>query len=273
MQLARRIAAALNAPDSGGSDLGFFWVTGVTTDGEIVVANSYGLAYIPEGLQLPAPVHMASADDTIPAAERASWATYPVTAVQGWAAHRDAKLRAVIATEQQLANSDPGAAKVALTPEDIPDSGQMTGRSRLEVVNPDAAEELSATSDANLADLLPPQPVTIDPPDEPPPTSGEIDPSRAMDLLPPSPTDAPPPPSADRRDALWFEVIKPMTSNSDGRGAAHLRAFATYSAHAQEVAAAEAYGADEPTARRTAVADWLYWQHLTGLLEQALPAD
>lgn len=244
LQLARRIAAALNATDSGGGDLGFFWITAVTIDGKIVVANSYGLAYVPEGVQLPEPVHMASADDSIPATERASWATYPVMAVQGWAAHRDTKLRAVIATEQQLANSDPGAAKVVLTPDDIPDNGEMTGRTRLQVVNPDAAEQLSETIDLQLTDLLPPQRVYAEPS-----------------------------PSADRRDALWFEVIKPMASKSDGRGAAHLRAFHTYAAHAQEVAVAEAYAADEPTARRAAVADWLYWQHLTGLLDQALPTE
>ena len=48
LQLARRVAAALNAPGSGGEgDLGFFWVTAVTTDGAIVVANSYGTGLHP----------------------------------------------------------------------------------------------------------------------------------------------------------------------------------------------------------------------------------
>ena len=63
---AVRIAAALNAPDVGDEgDYGFFWITAVTTDGEIVVANSYGLAYIPDGVELPHKVYMASADRTI----------------------------------------------------------------------------------------------------------------------------------------------------------------------------------------------------------------
>ena len=64
-------------------------------------------------------------------------------AVQGWAAHHNTKLRAVIGTEKQLANSDAGAAKIVLKPDDIPDSGEMIGRSRLEVVDPAAAERLA----------------------------------------------------------------------------------------------------------------------------------
>lgn len=240
LQLARRIAAALNSPDSGGGDLGFFWITAVTSDGKIVVANSYGLGYIPEGVQLPEAVHMASADDAIPATERASWATYPVMAVQGWATHHDTKLRAVIATEEQLANSDPGAAKVILTPDDIPESGDMSGRSRLEVVKPQAAKQLSDTSDPDLASLLPAQ--------------------GAADATP----------EADRRAELWFEVIKPMMSHADGRGIAHLRAFHGYAAHTQEVAAAETHAAIDPVVRRAAVAEWLYWKHIAALSRDAL---
>ena len=64
---------------------------------------------------------MASADDSIPACERAKWATYPILAVQGWAQHHNVKLRAVVATEDQFKNFDPGAAKITLQPDDIPD--------------------------------------------------------------------------------------------------------------------------------------------------------
>jgi hypothetical protein len=238
LRLARRIAAALNAPHSGGEDaFGFFWITALTRDGAIVVANSYGLAYIPDGVQLPEPVHMASADEAIPATERAGWATYPLIAVQGWAAHRDTTLRAVIATEQQFTNSDPGAAIVILQPDDIPESGDMAGRSRLQVVNPEAAEQLSDTSDLDLTDLLPAPLVN---------------------------------PPADRHAELWFEVIKPMMSRAVGRGVAHLRAFRSYAGQTQEVAAAEAHAAIDPVARRVAVADWLYWKHVTALADDAL---
>jgi hypothetical protein len=54
---------------------------------------------------------------------------------------------------------DHPAAKVVLEPDDIPESGDMAGRSRLEVVNPQAAEQPSTTSDLHLTDLLPPAPV------------------------------------------------------------------------------------------------------------------
>lgn len=283
LRLARRIAAALNAPDSGGlGDFGFFWVTAVTADGTIVVANSYGLAYIPDGVQLPEEVYMASADDTIPAAERARWATYPVMAVQGWADHHDMKLRAVIATEEQLAKSDAGAAKIVLEPDDIPESGGMVGRSRLEVVDPAAADRLAGTADVRLVDLLPPAPATAEPPADQRPTSEAVDPETQarleaalaegtrdlQELLAELPDESPPAP--DERATLWFDVMKPMMSKASGRTAAHLRAFRAYAAACQEVFLKEAHTAADLVAQRYAVADWLYWKHLTALMDAAM---
>jgi hypothetical protein len=286
LQLARRIAAALNAPGvGGGMDLGFFWVTGVTTDGAIVVANSYGLAYIPEGVQLPKKVHMASGDETIPASERARWATYPVVAVRGWADHHGKTLRVVIGTEQQLANSDAGVATVVLKPDDIPDTGDMTGRSRLEVVDSEAADRLAATTDARLVDLLPPAPAGAEPaPDQQPAPTELVDPEAAAVLISPATgtmgmgrllAQMPLPPAgdgtpADDRLILWFEVMKPLASDAIGRQAAHLRAFQTYAACAEETVLREAHTTVDPAAQRSAVADWLYWKHLTELLNAAL---
>ncbi|WAC90481.1 secretion protein EspK [Mycobacterium sp. Aquia_213] len=238
LQLARRIGAALNAPVGDKEpDFGFFWVTGVTTEGEIVVANSYGLAYVPEWVQLPEQVHMATADDAIPAAERARWTTYPILAVQGWAAHRDAKLRAVIGTEEQLADSDSGAAQMILNADDIPDSGEMIGRSRLEVVAPEAAARLALTPDAGLLALLPPAPATA---------------------------------PEDDRFMKWLAVVKLMIHDDPRRQAPHLKAFHAYVSHAQDVAVNGAHTAADPVALRCAVDDWLYWKHLTGLLDAAL---
>ncbi|MHA7648808.1 DUF1542 domain-containing protein [Mycobacterium sp. ML4] len=240
LRLARRVAAALNASDSGGEDdYGFFWITAVTTDGEIVVANSYGLAYIPEGVELPAKVHMASADRNVPADEKAGCATYPVLAIQGWAAFHDLKLRAVIGTAEQLANSDPGVPKVILEEDDIPDSGKMVGRSRLEVVDPSAAAQLQETDDLHLVDLLPPAPVDAKAPD-------------------------------DERHMLWFDVMTPMTSTATGREVAHLRAFHAYAAHSRDLALHQAYAAADPAAQRPAVVDFLYWRFIAGLLDSAL---
>lgn len=239
LQQARHIAAALNV---GVMDFGFFWVTGVTTDGTIVVANSYGLAYIPDGVNLPDQVRMATADDSIPAIERAKWATYPILAVQGWAQHHNQHLRAVLATEEQFANFDPGVAKIILTQDDIPDSGQMRGRSRLEVIAPEAAQRLSAVSDFGLNDLLPPATADLEPP-------------------------------ADDSARLWFEVAKPLMSTNSQRSAPHLQAFVTYAKHAQELALHRAHNAAEPTDQRLAIADWVYWQHLDVLLTDAVSTD
>ena len=240
LALARRIAAALNAPDSDGADeYDFFWVTAVSTDGAIVVANSYGLAYIPAGVQLPEPVQLVTADAEIPAVERARWATYPAMAVQGWAAHHNTKLRAVIATAEQFGGSDPGAAKVVLEPEDIPATGAMAGRSRLEVVDPDAAARLAETADGSL-----------------------------LGLLPPAPAGTSSPPNLHRK--LWSDVWIPLTSSVEGREVPHLRAFGPYAAFERDIALAEAHTTAESDARRAAVADWLYWRHVGELLHSAV---
>ena len=85
---------------------------------------------------------MATADESIPAAVRGTWATYPILALHGWAQHHDTDLRAVIATEDQFKGFDPGAAKIVLRPDDIPDNGTMEGRHRLHVIAPDAAMQV-----------------------------------------------------------------------------------------------------------------------------------
>ncbi|MHA7652231.1 secretion protein EspK [Mycobacterium sp. ML4] len=285
LRLGRRIAAALNAPSSRTADLGFFWITAVTTDGAIVVANSYGLAYLPDGVRLPDEVHMASADSTIPATERARWATYPVMAVRGWAAHHDRELRVVIGTERQLANSDSGAATVVLKPDDIPDSGDMRGRARLEVVDPSAAARLATTPDARLIDLLPPAPVVAEPPAEqtpPPEAMKRAEPSKGAPVLPArmarrARVHAPLPPEPatasapdDQRTMLWLAVSKPLASSHPDRQGVHLRAFRAYATRSQEVLLGEAHTASDPVAQRYAVADWLYWKYLAQLLDAAL---
>jgi hypothetical protein len=237
LQVARRVGAALNAGPN--IDFGFFWVTAVTMDGQIVVANSYGLAYIPDGVNLPEQVRMASADESIPVGDRAKWATYPILAVQGWAQHHNVRLRAVVATEDQFKNFDPGTAKITLQSDDIPDSGKMQGRNRLDVIAPSAASRLAGVSDAALSELLPA-----------------------------APSDTNPPP--DETSKLWFEVMKPMMSTNPDRGVAHLEAFVNYAEHAQEQALYRAHTAAEAAAQRAAIADWVYWQHLSVLIFDAL---
>ena len=87
---------------------------------------------------------MATADESIPAAVRGTWATYPILALHGWAQHHDTDLRAVIATEDQFKGFDPGAPKIVLRPDDIPENGTMEGRHRLQVIAPATAMKLAA---------------------------------------------------------------------------------------------------------------------------------
>ena len=237
VQVARRIGAALNAIQS--PDFGFFWVTGVAQDGTIVAANSYGVGYIPDGVKLPEQVRLVSADESIPLVERAKWATYPVLALHGWAQHYDTSLRAVVATAEQFDGFDPGAPRVVLQPDDIPEKGDMSGRSRLEVVAPDAAKQLASMSDSALVELLPPA---------------------SADTTPP----------VDDTMMLWFDVMKPLMSTSPDRGLPHLQAVVTYADHAQELALHSAHTATDAGALRAAIADWIYWQHVSVMSSDAV---
>ncbi|WP_234790207.1 secretion protein EccK [Mycolicibacterium fortuitum] len=240
LSVARRIAAALNAPDMVNVDDFFFhWITAVTKDGKIVVANNYGLAYIPEQVQLPQQVVMASADESISPAERGSWATFPIIAIQRWAQHHDKELRAVIGTEEQFAGTDAGAHQVILTPEDIPTSGKITGRDRLQVIAPEISARLAGFSDADLVSVLPPAPADSNPPE-------------------------------DQRADLWDRVWQPLCSSASNRGQAHLQAFVAYAAHAQEHAFYAAHSAAEPQDQRKAADAFIYWQHVGQTIADAL---
>lgn len=238
--LARRIAAALNAPDMlNVEDYDFYWITALTAQGQIVVANNYGLAYLPAQVRLPEQVKLVSADESIPPNERASFAIHPMVAVQRWAQHHDTTLRAVIGGEEHLANSDAGAHKVVLTPEDIPAKGQMPGRDRLQVIAPQIAMRLAGFSDADLINILPPA----------------------------SPDTSPP---EDRRTALWEAVWEPLCSSASDRGQVHLQAFLAYAIHAQEWSVYEAHAATDGPAQRRAVTDFIYWQHVGQLIADGL---
>ncbi|WP_082696777.1 secretion protein EccK [Mycobacterium sp. IS-1590] len=224
------------------TDMGFYWVTGLAKDGTIVVANNYGLGYIPDEVKLPDRVKMATADEGIPPHVRGSWATYPILALHGWAQHHNTELRAVIATEDQFKGFDPGAPRIILRPDDIPENGQMNGRHRLQVISPDAASKLAAIAPTGLSEVLPPPP-----------------------------TDATPP--EDRRALLWFEVFRPLLSNSPDRAPVQLQCFVAYADHAQELALHRAHTASDVAEQRAAIADWIYWQHLSVLMQDAIATD
>lgn len=240
LELARRIAAALNAPDMANvEDFNFFWITAVTVDGRILVANNYGMSYIPEQVNLPDQVVMVSADESIPPVERASWATYPIVAVQHWAQHNDTTLRAVIGLEHQFTNADSGVHQEVLAPEDIPAKGRMAGRDRLQVIAPQISGRLAQIGDGDLVKILPPAPVDTNPPE-------------------------------DRRPELWDKVWQPLFSGASNRGQVHLQAFLDYAAHAQEWAVYGAHAAGDGAQQRQAVADFIYWQHLGQLIADAI---
>jgi hypothetical protein len=89
-----------------------------------------------------------------------------------------------------------------------------------------------------------------------------------LDRLPPPVVDAGP--RAEDEGMLWFEVMEPMFSRDTGREDAHLRAFSAYAAYAQYAALKQARRRVDAEARRSAMADWLYWKHLAELHDTAL---
>lgn len=220
-------------------DLFFHWITAVTQDGRIVVANNYGIAYIPEQVRLPESVVMASADESIPPSERAGWATYPVVALQGWAEHNDTKLRALIGFENQF-SSDSGVHRELLTPQDIPASGTMAGRDRLQIIAPQIATRLGQIAEGDLVKVLPPAPVDATPPDE------------------------------EQRVRLWEEVWAPVISRASSRVKAHLNGFASYAVYAQEMTLYDAHTVANVQDQRRAVEGFIYWQHVGQLTADAI---
>ena len=115
----------------------------------------------------------------------------------------------------------------------------MQGRSRLEVIAPEAAARLAAVGDADLTTLLPLRPADDTPPE-------------------------------DDTDALWFEMLKPLTQAGTGTEVAHLEAFIAYANNEYELALYRAHTATEAVAQRAAIADWVYWQHVSVLISDAL---
>ncbi|MCB0931376.1 MAG: secretion protein EccK [Mycobacterium sp.] len=240
LTLAIRIAAALNAQDRPERHVpNFFWATGLTTDGRILVANSFGMGYLPAGQNLPEQVCFVSLDDSVPLATRVSWSTRPWLALAGWAQAQGVELRAVIGTKDQLDRVDVGASHQVLENDDIPQTSQMVGRDRLAMIAPEHAGHLAATTDRALVKLLPAAPASALSPE-------------------------------DRSADLWFAVMAPMMSEAEGREIAQLQALLAYADHQEERAIYAGHTAADPVAQRAAIADGLYWHYLAALTDRAL---
>lgn len=238
--LARRIAATLNAEDRPEKlSPGFFWATGVTTDGHILVSNCYGLGFVPAGQKLPREVRLVTVDDSLPVAERASWASWPWRALAGWARAHGVGLLTVIGTEEQLLEVDIDSSPTVLADDDILPTSEMVGFDRLELIAPVHAKLLAATADERLMTLLPPP--------------------LAYDGAP-----------VDRSKDLWAAVGAHTIANGPGREIAQLEALLAFADHSEELAICRAYTVSDPVAQRTAIADGLYWHYLAQLTHDAL---
>ena len=102
-------------------------------------------------------------------------------------------------------------------------------------------------------------------------TLAAVSSSSLSELLPPAQADAKAP--EDKRAQLWFEVFRPLLSNAPDRALVQIEAFVTYADHAQELAIYRAHTAVEPADQRAAIADWIYWQHLSVLMSDAIATE
>lgn len=241
IEIARRISAALHAPPSiPAASYQFTWAVGVTSEGQILAANSYGIGYIPDGVKLPGQVTLVSADEAIPPAERGRWVNVPFLALQGWAQFHGKTLRAIIGTPEEVKPYKSSMHAEELAPDDIPADGTMQGRSRLQVIAPEAAARLEEWSDVTLYEALPPRPVQDAPPD------------------------------AKQTMKLWVETIKPLLRTTGTNGPVdHLTKLIAYADHMQSVELYKAYTAPHVAAQRAAMSDWIYWQHVSSICQDA----
>lgn len=235
VQFAERIAAALHAPPSvPPMAWNFVWAVGVTTDGEIIAANSYGVSFIPDGMCLPSQVIFVSADERIPAGQRGRWVREPFVALQAWCTFHEKTLKVVIGTQQEVQPFAGSLQTKVIPPEDIPTDGLMKGRTRLEVIAPEAAAKLAEWPDAQLHEALPPQPVQLVPPD--PAAIGKA----------------------------WMESIRPlMQTTGETYRTAHLEKLAAYGRLQESAALYRAYTAPYAADLRAAITDWVWWQQFS----------
>lgn len=241
IEIARRVSAALHAPPSiPAASYQFVWAVGVTSEGQILAANSYGIGYIPDGVKLPGQVTLVSADEAIPPAERARWVNFPFLALQGWAQFHGKTLRAIIGTPEEVKPYKSSTHAEELAPDDIPADGTMQGRSRLQVIAPDAAARLEEWSDVTLYEALPPRPVQDAPPD------------------------------AKQTTKLWMGAIQPLLRTTGTNGPIdHLTKLIAYADHMQSIELYKAYTAPHVAAQREAMSDWIYWQHISSICQDA----
>lgn len=235
VQFAERIAAALHAPPSiPPMAWNFVWAVGVTTNGEIIAANSYGVSFIPDGMCLPSQVIFVSADENVPAGQRGRWVREPFVALQAWCTFYEKTLKVVIGTEQEVQPFTGSLQTKVIPPEDIPTDGLMKGRTRLEIIAPEAAAKLAEWPDAQLHEALPPQPVQLVPPD--PAAIGKA----------------------------WMESIRPlMQTTGETYRTAHLEKLAAYGRLQEAAALYRAYTAPYAADLRAAITDWVWWQQFS----------
>lgn len=235
VQFAERIAAALHAPPSiPPMAWNFVWAVGVTTNGEIIAANSYGVSFIPDGMCLPSQVIFVSADENVPAGQRGRWVREPFVALQAWCTFYEKTLKVVIGTEQEVQPFAGSLQTKVIPPEDIPTDGLMKGRTRLEIIAPEAAAKLAEWPDAQLHEALPPQPVQLVPPD--PAAIGKA----------------------------WMESIRPlMQTTGETYRTAHLEKLAAYGRLQEAAALYRAYTAPYAADLRAAITDWVWWQQFS----------
>jgi hypothetical protein len=154
------------------------------------------------------------------------------------------KLTALIATEEGAARCEEGSISVVLKPDEIPDSGAMDGRTRLQVVDPEVAERVTAATYLELTELLP-----------------------AEDA--PATGDGPAPAAAAHPDATPEKDRRHSAGQLQPTNTRDITRFRLRVGTSHRIALRRARLANDPTVQRAEIAEWLYWKHLVDLADAA----
>ena len=75
------------------------------------------------------------------------------------------------------------------------------------------------------------------------------------------------------RSDSYTTLLDATPIGSPGAQAKHLHACVAYANHAQQLALHRAQTAAEPDPQRRAITDWIYWQHLGVLMNDAVASE
>ncbi|WP_255802028.1 hypothetical protein [Mycobacteroides abscessus] len=237
----RRLAAALTASSKSRPELR--WCVGGCPDNGsgplMVVASNVGLGFLPATTRLPrhTAVHVFADSPSVAWELKQSWVGDPLRAVLGFG-RATGRSVTVVGGLPEIVGGAQGVGVELVTPENTPDEGIRGGRDRLEVVDPEKADQIQTLGMSALATLLP--------------TAG------GFELAP----------DAARRGLLWADVLTAATIDQVHQ----LQAWKAFCADQAAVSAYRVTRAEDDLKAREFFSDYSYFLWNLEQLEAASSA-